>query len=275
MAEHLTPAQVVEIVRENRRQRWQKGERVPAEDYLAQYPSLQQDPSTALELAYHEVLLREEMGEEPQLEEYLRRFPQFQSELQPLFEVHQALEAGNLVDTPIEGTIAFSTAESMDDGRKSGALPKVPGFEILDLLGRGGMGVVYRARQLRLNRIVALKMIQTGAGASPKEMGRFRAEAEVQARLQHPNIVQIFEVGEAEGCPYFALEYVSGGSLEKYLGGRPLPQQQAAQFVETLARAVHYAHQNGILHRDLKPGNILLSGEWRVMRKRTKKTLRV
>lgn len=136
--------------------------------------------------------------------------------------------------------------------------PAVPGFEILRELGRGGMGVVYQARQVALQRTVALKMILNGAHAGPKELARFRAEAAVIARLQHPNIVQIYYVGEAAGRPYFALEFVAGGSLAEYLHGTPQPLRPAAQLVETLARAVHAAHANGVVHRDLKPANILL-----------------
>lgn len=147
-------------------------------------------------------------------------------------------------------------------------LPAVPGFEILGELGRGGMGVVYRARQVALQRTVALKMVLNGAHAGPKELARFRAEAAVIARLQHPNIVQVYEVGEAAGRPYFALEFVAGGSLAQYLRGTPQPTLPAARMVETLARAVHAAHANGVVHRDLKPANVLLSsggvggGEW-------------
>jgi serine/threonine-protein kinase len=134
----------------------------------------------------------------------------------------------------------------------------VPGFEVLGELGRGGMGVVYRARQTALKRLVALKMILSGIHAGPQELARFRSEAEAVASLQHPNIVQIYEVDQHEGLPYFALEFVDGGSLAQRLDGRPQPARYAAELVETLARAVHHAHQQGIVHRDLKPANILL-----------------
>jgi WD40 repeat protein/serine/threonine protein kinase/tetratricopeptide (TPR) repeat protein len=143
--------------------------------------------------------------------------------------------------------------------------PSVPGYEILGELGRGGMGVVYKARQISLNRLVALKMILAGPHAGVKELARFRTEAEAVARLQHPNIVQIHEVGEwragdvGSPMPYFSLEYVDGGSLDKKLQGTPQPPREAAGLIETLARAVHAAHQRGIVHRDLKPANILLA----------------
>jgi serine/threonine-protein kinase len=134
----------------------------------------------------------------------------------------------------------------------------VPGYEVLGELARGGMGVVYKARQVGLNRIVALKMILSGHHAGAQELARFRLEAEAVARLQHPNIVQIYQVGEADGRPFLALEYVGGGTLAARVG-QPLPVDEAARLAEVLARAMHAAHQRHIVHRDLKPGNILLT----------------
>jgi serine/threonine protein kinase len=136
--------------------------------------------------------------------------------------------------------------------------PAVAGYEVLGELGRGGMGVVYKARQVRLNRLVALKMVHAGEPADPESLVRFRTEAEAVARLQHPNIVQVYEVGEAAGRPYFSLEYVGGGNLAQAIAGVPQPAREAAALVEVLARAIHYAHERGVVHRDLKPGNVLL-----------------
>jgi hypothetical protein len=132
-------------------------------------------------------------------------------------------------------------------------------YTLLAEIGRGGMGVVYRAYQKDLGRPVALKMILAGAHAGAQELARFRTEAEAVARLQHPNIVQIYEVGEQDGLPFFSLEYVDGGSLDQKIDGTPWPSRPAAQLVETLARAVHHAHEHGIVHRDLKPANVLLA----------------
>jgi hypothetical protein len=139
-------------------------------------------------------------------------------------------------------------------------LPQVPGYAVEAVLGQGGMGVVYRARHLALKRTVALKMLAAGH-ASPAERARFRSEAEAVARLQHPNIVQIHEVGEADGRPFIALEFVAGGSLAERLAGQPLPPRDAARLVAALAEAMHLAHSRNLVHRDLKPANVLLAGE--------------
>jgi serine/threonine-protein kinase len=139
--------------------------------------------------------------------------------------------------------------------------PEVEGYTILSELGRGGMGVVYKARQKKLNRIVALKMVLAGAHAGQDQLARFFTEAEAVAHLQQPNIVQIYEVGEHNGLPYFSLEFVDGGCLADRIDGKPQPVKDAAQMVERLARAIGYAHQQGIIHRDLKPANVLLTKE--------------
>ena len=139
------------------------------------------------------------------------------------------------------------------------AAPAVRGYEILSELGRGGMGVVYLARHLELKRLVALKIILAGAYADERTRSRFHGEAEAVARLQHPGIVQIHDVGEIEGRSCLALEYVSGSNLAAFQHGVPLAALPAAEVVELLARTMHYAHQQGIVHRDLTPRNILLA----------------
>ena len=150
---------------------------------------------------------------------------------------------------------ASSPASPLSDG------PAVSGYEILAELGRGGMGVVYKARQLSLNRLVALKMILSAEHAGAAQLGRFRTEAEALARLEHANVVRIYEVGEHRGLPFFSLELVEAGSLDRKLGGVPQPAREAGQLIEVLARAVHAAHQKGVVHRDLKPANVLLASD--------------
>jgi serine/threonine-protein kinase len=140
-------------------------------------------------------------------------------------------------------------------------LPRIPGYTVEEVLGRGGMGVVYKARHLRLNRRVALKMLLAGAYAGHGERERFGREAEAVAGLRHANIVQLYDVGDHDGRPYFTMEYVEGGSLAQRLLGRPQPASQAAALLATLAEAVQAAHQGGVVHRDLKPANILLMAD--------------
>ena len=143
-------------------------------------------------------------------------------------------------------------------GSQAAGLPIVAGYALLTELGRGGMGVVYKAKHEKLKRLVALKMVSMYPQDDPQELARFQAEAEAVARLHHPNIVQIYEVGEQDGSPYLALEFVTGGTLRNRLEGHPQPIRAAVQLVQQIARAVHAAHQRGIVHRDLKPANILL-----------------
>jgi tetratricopeptide (TPR) repeat protein len=138
-------------------------------------------------------------------------------------------------------------------------LPEIDGYELLSEIGRGGMGVVYLARQTALKRTVALKMVLGGSLASLDNLARFRTEAEAVARLQHPNIVQVYEVGEQAGRPFFSLEFMAGGSLDDFLDGQPQPSKLAAEMMKTLAEAVHHAHEQGVVHRDLKPANVLLA----------------
>jgi serine/threonine protein kinase len=197
-----------------------------------------------------------EQGQQVSAEELCRDRPELLPEVKRRIHALESMyRLGDGLRSP-EETLA-------SNGRRSGAsdeYPVVPGYEIEGILGRGGMGIVYRARQTALNRPVALKMILGGGHAGPSERARFRFEAEAVARLQHPNIVQIYEVGEQADCPYLALELVEGTSLAERLKGKALPAREAADIVRTLARAVHFAHQRGVVHRDLKPANILLTG---------------
>ena len=148
-------------------------------------------------------------------------------------------------------------------GRGAGAdLPRQLGdFELVKELGRGGMGIVYKARQKSLGRTVALKVVLRGELASPGELARFRSEVDAVARLDHPNIVPVLEAGEHGGQPYFTMRYVSGTTLTTRLADGPIPARDAAELLAPVARAIHYAHERGILHRDLKPSNILIDRE--------------
>jgi serine/threonine-protein kinase len=145
--------------------------------------------------------------------------------------------------------------------RPATKLPQLPGYHVEGVVGSGGMGVVYRARHVKLNRTVAIKMLLAGEYAREHELERFKREAESIASLCHANVVQVFDAGECDGHPYFVMEFMEGGSLAQRLDGRPRRPREAAAQVATLARAIHAAHAAGIMHRDLKPGNILIAAD--------------
>jgi WD40 repeat protein/serine/threonine protein kinase len=168
------------------------------------------------------------------------------------------VEPDHAVDEPPPPAGKPTLAQAAPEQPSPGVVD-IPDYGVVGELGRGGMGVVYKARQTKLNRLVALKMILAGANADSQQLERFRAEAEAVARLQHPYIVQIYEISEYNGCPFFSLEYVDGGTLAQKLSGVPQPPRLAAHLIRLLALAMHSAHQKGIIHRDLKPGNILLA----------------
>src|SRR5262245_12950961 len=211
-----------------------------------------------------DLLLRwEELGERGESvapEELCRDCPELLDELRGRIRALQAL--GPALGAAGGAATVNARAASHTAPKDDSSPPRttaVPGYEILGELGRGGMGVVYKARQQGLGRVVALKMILAGAHAGAQQRLRFRGEAEAAARLHHPNIVQVYEVGEQDGCPYFSLEYVDGRSLNEALAEGLPPPLEAAALVEQLARAADYAHRRGIVHRDLKPDNVLLT----------------
>ncbi len=223
---------------------WQMDTRPNLGDFLTDVPELARTP-LLLELIKIDVHYRRRAGDTPTAEEYQLRFP--------------ALPAERVA----------SAAETISDGATAdppaGREWVTVGHEILGELGRGGMGVVYKARHVGLNRLVALKMIRSAEFASPAEVARFRVEAEAVARLQHPNIVPVYEVGECAppggrgSVPYLSLEFVGGGTLAARFDRTPQPARVAAEVVEAVARGVQHAHENGIVHRDLKPANVLLT----------------
>lgn len=278
----------IELLAQELRARWRAGKRVGVEALGKTYEQIAHNEEQLLDLIYHEILIREEFGEQPKLEDFTPRFPDLSERLQRLFAVHGALEddawdeeleaAFDLPDsdsepTPDDSLVGNRGPSSTELNAESGTARKQwprksrdsrpvdppPGYELLEEIGRGGMAVVFKARQEILNRTVAMKMLLAGGVASNEVLARIQQEARAVAQLQHPGIVQIYEVGTHRGLPYLSLEYVAGGTLHEWLGGRPLPAIDAARLIEQLARATHFAHERGIVHRDLKPANVLLT----------------
>ena len=246
--------------------RLRRGESLVTESILAENPELAIDSDNALELIYCELTTREELGNRPEPDELYERFPDWKSRIERLLEVHEAVAAEDRIaggtTTQTSGdpprTLTGNTGNSQSGRLELAARRRVGQFELLQEIGRGGTGVVYRARQTVLGRIVALKLIHSD-NVSHEQVLRFHAEAEAAAHLQHPNIVQIYEVGAEDELSYISLELVEGGNLAERLAKDTIEPDDAARLMLTIAKAMEYAHERGIVHRDLKPANILLT----------------
>jgi WD40 repeat protein/serine/threonine protein kinase len=208
-----------------------------------------------------------ECGARPDTAAFLARHPEFAPELQEFLDTQDRLEAlaapvremsQAIVRTVHSGSLFHGTAGATPERATAPAPVSVGQYEILGEIGRGGMGVVYKARDRKLGRHVAVKMIRSAGHASPTEVARFLAEARAKARLNHPNVVPVYEIGEADRLPYFVMALVDGGSLQARLAEGPLPAVQAADLIRQVTLAIQHAHERGVLHRDLKPHNILL-----------------
>ena len=195
-------------------------------------------------------------GVEVSAESLCSRCPELLEELRTCLAAMTGMDA--VLHCPTLSPVSPLTAE---EPLPATAWPVIPGYEIVEELGRGGMGIVFKARHLPLERTVALKTILAWGVIDEEQVRRFLQEAKAMARLQHPNIVQIYEIGQQGDNPFLAMEYVAGANLSTVLGGKPWPARKAAELVESLARAIHLAHEQGVLHRDLKPTNILLNTE--------------
>jgi serine/threonine protein kinase len=231
------------------------------EDYVGCYPILGPLSELPIDLIEEEFSVRHLFGDQPPVEEYISRFGAWHPHLgEQLAQLQHDLASSRKADELHPDLSATpATSQTSERGLQPGHLIRYLGdYELIEELGRGGMGRVYRARQISLNRPVAVKMLLSGLLADEEAVRRFHSEAENAARLDHPGIVPIFEVGEHEGLHYFSMGYVDGRSLAAMIADHPLPPLEAAQIMATVADAVAYAHSQGVIHRDLKPANILL-----------------
>jgi hypothetical protein len=252
-------SQLLSQLRADLSERWHRGERVPVEYYLAQNPDLAADAEGLVALIQSEIAHRLESGERPSLEEYVRRFPQHADALRrswPQLQItltqareDSALPASTINETPCVTPFPLPPAPALC----------LPGLELHEKLGEGGMGVVYRARDVRLDRPRAVKVIRRGPFGDGEARDRFNREAKAVARLDHAGVVRIYALGEHEGVLFICMEYLEGGSLQELLRRGPPEVRAAADLVRQLALAVQHAHENRVLHRDLKPGNVLLT----------------
>ena len=282
----VPPARLAEVLRVDQRERRQRGERIAVESYLRDFPMLQSDGEAVRDAIYGEFLLREEMGESPTLDDYLGRFPEHADWLREQIALHRVVLAQPTLT--VEGSVqtsgALEAAGHAEGPVLRGKLPSemvvakpnspagVPGlpnalaagYEILEELGRGAMGVVYKARQVRLKRLVALKMILRNHLATETSVLRFEQEARAAGALDHPSIVPIYDSGQLDGMHFFTMAFVQGTNLKERVDRHGLPDPgEIAAIMQAIAEAVAYAHQQGIIHRDLKPENVLIDRQGR------------
>jgi hypothetical protein len=250
------PEQQFRRARAEMERRLRSGEPCRSEQFLAEFPALVADVARAIDLVYAEFELRQQLGQHPDPTEWYSRFPQWRAQLR-----HQ-LAAHGLLSGSREGlsTVAEDTRASAPETPplRNGTDLRFGRYEVLAEVGRGGMGVVYQARDTVLGRLVALKTIRNGSQAHPQEVERFYREARAAAQLKHLHIVEVLDIGRAGDEHYFAMAFAGGGSLARCRARFQADPRQAVVLVEKVARAVQHAHEHHVIHRDLKPANVLL-----------------
>lgn len=259
-SERLRDEVLQELVKLDLEYRLKAGEQIIIESYLERFPELHddEDDDFLIELLVEEHKFRRRRGDSVAIDDYVARFPEHEVRIREAMLAALAADTVDLSMPPLETTI-IGPADAENRPEDVQRVPKQFGkYELLTEIARGGMGVVYKARQRDLDRIVALKMIRSGELADEEQVNRFLVEARAIANLSHPNIVAIHEVGTERGLHFFSMEYVAGQSLKELIADEPLPPREAAQLMQTIAKAMHYAHGENIIHRDLKPANILL-----------------
>jgi tRNA A-37 threonylcarbamoyl transferase component Bud32 len=253
----LAPTQLAAVLRVDQRQRWQAGERVPAEVYLQRHPELEDDTEAALDVVFHEYLMRERLGETPDPAELPRRFPRHAETLRAQIDLHLAVAA--------DADASRTAVRQPTPGGASAArgLPEVFGrYRVHKKLGQGGMATVYLAHDTQLDRPVALKVPRFGEVEDPVLIERFQREARIAATLRHPNLCPVYDLGQIDGVHFLAMPLLTGETLAARLQreGR-LSAEVAVRFAVRIARAVQTMHAAGILHRDLKPSNVMIDAQ--------------
>lgn len=245
----LSPEDVAELCLTDQPFRWRTAEPLRVEDYLALCPAMAQQPELVLELAYGEIRTRQQLGDPPSAEEIEARFPDLAPRLHEQLQVGFWLDAGAASESP---AIPFRPICAVHQSGRFGP------YELGEAIAHGGMGIVFRARHVSLNRVVALKMIRPDRITRDVDHRRFHNETVTIAQLDHPHIVPIYDVGEVDGVHYFTMKLMEGGDLQQQCRRYLEDPQAAASVMMQVAEAVHHAHQCGVLHRDVKPSNILL-----------------
>jgi serine/threonine protein kinase/tetratricopeptide (TPR) repeat protein len=260
----LGPRQTAAVLRVDQRQRWQAGERVPAESYLREYGTVAGDPEAALDVVYGEFLVREDLGERPAAAEYLARFPALAGQLRLQFGLHGALEAAPLSGASSVERLSPTEPESIvpapEPHRGEASGTRIGPYKLLQPVGEGGMGAVWMAEQVHpVVRKVALKIVKPGMD-SKEVLARFEAERQALALMDHPNIAKVLDAGTTTaGRPYFVMELVKGVPITQYCDDNHLTVRERLELFVPVCQAIQHAHQKGIIHRDVKPSNILVT----------------
>jgi serine/threonine protein kinase len=261
----LRGAPLAQLLCADLERRWSAGHPVRVEQYLKYFPALAEQPQGLIDLIYAEFLRREQLGPPPTAEEYLERFPALADGLRRQFNVHALLcGEGTLSSDPTSGGPPGTLAQEPQSPQKRD-MQQNPSivlgeYEVLELLGQGGMGKVFKARQRRLDRMCALKVILPEHLKQPAALARFQREARAAARLDHPNIVRVYDAGEDRGVHFLAMEYLEGIDLAALLRqAGPLPVPLACEYMRQAALGLQHAHEQGLVHRDFKPSNVMLT----------------
>ena len=251
------PREQADVLLVDQNQRWLRGEACVLEAYFSGCPAVAANSELKLHLIREEFGYLQAAGQTPDVSQFIFRFPELRDKLVETLQPNAAtFDTVNVSLDRLGSTVLPAKSKTHTPHTVTGK--EFGDYELLEKIAEGGMGVVYKARQLSLNRVVALKMIKSGEFASGEDVQRFRTEAAASAQLDHPGIVPVYEVGEQDGQHFFSMGIVEGSSLQAKLNDGPLSPKEATDLVKTLSEAVEYAHRKGVVHRDLKPSNVLL-----------------